>query len=400
MDDRNQEQLNEYNLSGIEQEYALALSILENIDRFCTEDANQIAIESLQGMLHTQNLKILQQHYERLFNLLRELDFSRGTSNSEFSQNMRDLKTLLHLKQTYLNRWFSYLQFWSSQQWPHLNLLFLIVPLVVGIFVPPVGIAMLVFMAFYTTVCLFDFGVQSPNYWQWQDMPTLIEKPLTEQETDELQNEYPNLMKQIARPKADPTTSRLNDFLYYGDVIAISICVIALLALVFPPIGIPALALSILTGLAVFIGVTQWAIVLKHRSAEKTELADLKNKIEKDSKDYSHNNTNHQGFYNNDPKKWFKEDFTQKIEPHIQSGAEKYVTEHFKKAPHPNWLNNPLSTWYKPTHETSEKSQSQTRILSWFSNMLKWQQVGEPKEIEMKDLTAKKTNETDGNFHV
>lgn len=355
----------------------LASIIFKNIEKACQPEIATEVADSLQGLLRTKKPKHATAYAARLNQLLSmlkeklspqlehdptlgvvnnhsKIDASKfpGLSlNTNFEQNrilindsLLALDVLSQKKQDDLYHWYSYLRFWSDKQWPGMNMIFLVVPLVIGVFVPPIGLTMLIFTCIYTAISVVDFSVQSESYWQWQDYPGLSTgmQPIDAQPGLESEEESAALLTDNKKPtNASNHFNRLNAFCYYGDIVAIGICVIGIISLVFPPIGISMLALTILAGVAIFIAAVQFGAFLKHRKLEGIELQTIENKL------------------HNDP--------------------EKILSSELNDLFHDCTINNTsatevsLSVSSQPTtpEEHSQKKQPQRTIISWISNMMK-----------------------------
>ncbi len=351
--------------------YDLAIKILERIkEDFGAEDANTVA-QHLRAILYKNNLKLVTLHADKLRQFIETRYENTVNDKAQYYQIC-----LLHidaLKQDRIKQlyhWFSYIRFWSAKQWPHLNLLFLVVPLVVGIFVPVVGLGALIFLAIYTTVSILDLGVQSESYWEWQDIPNPTKNPLIQEET--LQNNS-STIDLLARPKDSLVNRRLNDILYYGDIIAVVICLLSVISFIFPPVGIPVLALTILTGLALLIGGAQWLAIIKQQAQEQEEVNNLTSSTILDSS-----------------KKWFN---SNQVQPDC-SEQQVFNPGHTIKTDNTNWLLNPLS-WYKPPSVKPTPSRVKLDPLKWIINMMKWQNAEAPQEI--KTIFLRQSSKTSAN---
>ncbi|PJD90720.1 MAG: hypothetical protein CK424_08615 [Legionella sp.] len=141
----------------------------------------------------------------------------------------------------------TFFAYWSQHQRTNVDLFLLTVPLLVGLVFPPVGIITLVYAGIDAGLASLDFRQAHYEYWDEEERPDSRE--LSEEQTRTLQQTYPNI--DIFLPEQNIDSNLLIDkkintasYAIYGIMLVISL--IALAALVFPPVGIPAVALTAL----------------------------------------------------------------------------------------------------------------------------------------------------------
>lgn len=269
------------------------ITILFNIvkDHFSPKITEVFHIHLTQ-MLKTRKKEHVEAHFLFLNQLVTQLQLQTNQQKKQSSaqgisterldlliNKLHNLQTsLLKLKEqkiTDIKTWYGYMKFWSDEHWPGQNMVFLIVPLILSVadIFPPVRLATLIFTGIYTAVSVLDFGAQSEGYWGWSDPPPLNyrnDQPLDQ----DLNHDETHLLLHDTLT-TENTPNRLNQFCYYGDIIAIAICVIAIISLAFPPVGIPVLALTILTGIAIFISTVQWGACWKRYLSDNKDLNDI-----------------------------------------------------------------------------------------------------------------------------
>lgn len=346
------------------QEIKLALSIQQRLMAVCDSEYIHNAVNlSLKGMLEATKIEEFDLYRNRMVSLLDELSRYAPPEHQEGIVNaLNEVAALAKIRHKYLHNLFSYLQLWAEEKWPGLNLVFLIIPYIVGIVVPILGTATLIFSSILTGIDFLDFGRQSQTYWNWDDAPSDRKPSLSAEEISTLNNNehYKNLNIVLDTP---PT--KISNVLYASYAIALAISLIGLASFIFPPIGIPALALTILTVVAIFAAGTQAKIVYSNRRQQLAAIQELKETIKSQISDDS----NHMEAI------LFKHVDSSKVVP--TSFVESSYVVSSNVGTTANWLTDPLRNWFKPktsiaprkdkidpeTEHTPSKNQSPAKFI-------------------------------------
>ncbi|MDP3705907.1 MAG: hypothetical protein Q8R24_08355 [Legionellaceae bacterium] len=237
---------------------------------FPSAEFDQAVQRILLGMLYANHKETYDAHRKRMDALLNQL---RPIANAEQATHINNssayVQTLSKIRRNYLQTTPGLIRFWFNERWGGLNFLFLILPLIVGAVYTPVGIAVLIFIIISTTFDVVNFSRKSRDYLGWSDEKPLGRQPLTPDERSTLEQTYGvDTVKAFHLLSTSKVEEEMSTTMYATYVVAFALSLIALAAFLFPPIGIPALALLLLTALAIGISVYQVGTVYNKRLVE------------------------------------------------------------------------------------------------------------------------------------
>lgn len=256
-------------------ELKIALTIKKMIDE-AAPDIKDNATKALKAMLETNKVEIFDLQEKHLKNLLVPISLS----NSEQHQTIiKNIELLANKRRLYLPKIPSFFKFWSQEQSSGYNFLIIIVPLIIGCFIPIVGVAMLILLTLTMALDLKDFSHETILY--WSDAPPIDINHLTESELKELNTAFGNESVSALKGKPRPSDEKSSTSMYASYVLIFIISVIGLAACMFPPIGIPAVALLALTVISIAIVSAQARDIHNKRQAQLSEVKTCSEEIEK-----------------------------------------------------------------------------------------------------------------------
>ncbi|MBP6917568.1 MAG: hypothetical protein KBB94_01465 [Legionellaceae bacterium] len=204
------------------------------------------AIEpELLKLLYAENKDLSDLAYQKIKLLLSQ---NLDSKNPTFIQ-LQDLLSDLHQRR---NRYLisvskGFLGFWAEENWAGANLALLVLPLLAGgLFFPLAGVGLLVYTAVVAASAAMDVARKSPDYWLEESSPDARE--LTDEQRNALQQQYENI--DLFLPENHPEKDEfkfMNRQSYGLYVLVFGIALLGLASLLFPPIGIPAIALTVLS---------------------------------------------------------------------------------------------------------------------------------------------------------
>ncbi len=196
-------------------------------------------------LLYAENKDLSDLAYQKIkLLLLQNLD----SKNPTFIQ-LQDLLNELHQRR---DRYLvsvskGFLGFWAEENWTGANLALLVLPLLAGgLFLPLAGVGLLVYTAVVAASAAIDVARKSPDYWLEESSPDARE--LTDEQRIALQHQYKDI--DVFLPENHPEKDELkfmNRQSYGLYVLVFGIALLGLASLLFPPIGIPAIALTLLS---------------------------------------------------------------------------------------------------------------------------------------------------------
>jgi hypothetical protein len=265
-------QIDSFNRDIMAQELDIALLIQKKFKTILPRLYPQVK-ETLNAMLHAQNLEIYNIHNERLEN------FCKKVPDNESEIIYKYILALTMHRRIYLINTEKYLQALKNEWWTGLEILFATIPLIIGIFVPPVGIAMLVLTMIFTAVSIIGYSDKVAHY--FDNTTPLGMRSLSEEGREKLKQDFDlaavdYLAKDLQSPPKPPKKNLL--FFLYSSALIISI--LGLLSLAFPPLGIPTIAVFTLTFVTIGLGVTKGVLIYDTHDAKKSEVRNLKLAIE------------------------------------------------------------------------------------------------------------------------
>ena len=165
----------------------------------------------------------------------------------------------------------SFLSFWAEEGWEGGNYALLIVPFLLSTLFPPAGIALLIYTLIVTATAAIDFARKSPEFWLEKTSPNARE--LSDQQREALKKKHGDI--ELFLPEKNLRPDPVNEINYrsyflYGLIFAISL--IGLASLLFPPIGIPAVALTTLSVVAIVATSMQMNLLFQTRQHQLAEI--------------------------------------------------------------------------------------------------------------------------------
>ncbi len=235
---------------------------------------NQAAKEALKGMLYARTKTELATYQARIDNLLDKINTQLSVNNKDVEILQTAIKSFADSRNMYLDEAPTFLQFWRDETGFGLNFVFLILPLVIGMLIPPVGIAMLIFTMILTAFDLYDFGLKTSDY--WDDTPIIGSREISAQQKNELLNDYfqedIEYFMPVNQVKPEPKVSR---FMYSIHTVIFAISILGLLALFVSSLAIPQVALLVLTLFAVTLSFYQLFSAYSKKDIEIKQLINL-----------------------------------------------------------------------------------------------------------------------------
>ncbi|HVT62861.1 MAG TPA: hypothetical protein VHD33_05165 [Legionellaceae bacterium] len=146
----------------------------------------------------------------------------------------------------------TYRNFWSDEGWTGLSFAILTVPFIVGLFVPVVGSIALGYATLDAVLSSIDMGRAHRSYWSEEDPPET--RILSEEQIRTLQQSHIDIEDFLPENNPDPNqsmTQRIDQASYWTYALVFTISLVGLAALLFPPIGIPTIALFCLSAVAI-----------------------------------------------------------------------------------------------------------------------------------------------------
>lgn len=182
------------------------------------------------------------------------------------------LLELLKRRQRYLKSpATSFLSFWAEEGWTGGNYALLILPFLLGTLFPPAGIALLIYTIIVTAAAAIDLARKSPEFWLEETSPDT--RDLSEQQREAFEKDYADIALFLPENNLSPdpvkTTNYQSYFLY---TLVFVIALIALASLLFPPIGIPVIALTALSVVAIAATGMQMTMLYQTREQQLAEI--------------------------------------------------------------------------------------------------------------------------------
>lgn len=250
----------------MEEELTLALQLRDMLYKIepqnhAIEMVDAVEPELLK-LLYAKNKDLADLAYQKLnLLLLQNLD----SHNPALPDLQRVLNDLHHRRDQYLssvNKGF--LGFWAEENWTGINLALLALPLFMGSFFPVAGVGLLVYTAVVAASAAVDVARKSPDYWLEESSPDARE--LSAEQCQALYKQFGDI--DFFLPNNHPQKDALKslDNQSYGlYVLVFGIAVVGLVSLLFPPIGIPALALNVLALVSVVAtGIQGYIMIQQH----------------------------------------------------------------------------------------------------------------------------------------
>ncbi len=256
-------------------ELTLALEFREGFIKEVPVDQKTAALieKELIHILYANNTELLETAQRNIdFLISPYLD----TSNSAHQNLQKMLQALIDQRAGYLtNPPKTLFAYWLQHRRASLDLMLLTAPLLIGIAIPPVGIVALAYAAIDAGLAAIDFRHAHNEYWEEENPPGTRE--LDDAQIQTLQQTYKNIDDFLPEHNIDPqivVEKQINTASYWTYGLMFVISLVALMALAFPPIGIPAIALSAL--LLVTLGGTglQFAFTFQKQRAQLNNIQD------------------------------------------------------------------------------------------------------------------------------
>lgn len=154
--------------------------------------------------------------------------------------------------------------FWAEENWTGVNLALLALPLLMGSFFPIVGVGLLVYTGVVAASAAVDVARKSPDYWLEESSP--VARELTPEQCQALHKQYGDIDFFLPDNNPQKEAFKSLDTQSYGlYTLVFGIAILGLGSLLFPPIGISALALTVLSIIAVVAtGMQGYVMLQKH----------------------------------------------------------------------------------------------------------------------------------------
>ncbi len=257
----------------METELTLALSIREALQaitphNLATEIDRSVEPELLK-LVYAKNKDLADIAHQKIRATL-AVNLNQNDPTFQHLDNL--LAQLLTQRQSYLKSpSASFLSFWAEEGWGGGNYALLIVPFLLGTLFPPAGIALLVYTIIVTAAAAIDFARKSPEFWLEKASPNARELSDQQREAFKKRHEDIELFFPENNLRPDPVKeTNYRSYFLYGLVFAISL--IGLASLLFPPIGIPVLALTTLSVVAIFATGMQMSLLFQTRQHQLAEI--------------------------------------------------------------------------------------------------------------------------------
>ena len=161
---------------------------------------------------------------------------------------------------------------WLEDYWTSANLALLILPLLGVAFFPTAGVGLLVYTAVTTGAAVYDFGRKSSEKWSEETNPEARE--LCENDQKALKDNYHDTDSFLPKNHPEKDSVKHIDRRAYGFyVLGFALAVIGLVSFLFPPMGIPVIALLLLSAVAIIATVVQSAFIKEKQSQLLAEIA-------------------------------------------------------------------------------------------------------------------------------
>lgn len=218
--------------------------------------------EDLLKLLYAKNKNLAEIAYQQIKSILAQ---NLKEQDATFLDLDKQLSNLLRQRNSYLTSPSQgFFGFWAEENWIGANLAVLALPFIVGSAFPIAGVGLLIYSVAVSASAGIDVMRNTPNRWLEEFDPASRE--LTDVQRDILRKKYPNsehfFPENYMQPKPSNTDRR--SYALYWLVFAIS--VIGLLSFLFPPIGIPAIALLLLSVVAMGATGLQAYLLLEKRN--------------------------------------------------------------------------------------------------------------------------------------
>lgn len=198
-------------------------------------------------------------------------------SDSQQIDNL--LLQLIESREQYLETPYdNFLAYWGQQGWTGVNLALLCLPLLLGAAFPPLGLTFLLYLGITSASAAFDFTRTSKNYWD-EEQPEHT-RELSDAQIEQLEQSYDNIEVYLPRNnpvQKKPIDQQLNTASYITYTLVFVISLIGLAAFLFPPIGIPAVALLALSVIAIAGTAAQLGFL---HQKQRQQQAEIKNERE------------------------------------------------------------------------------------------------------------------------
>ena len=154
-----------------------------------------------------------------------------------------------------------FLGFWAEENWAGANLAVLALPFLAATLFPPASVALLTYALAITVCAGIDVARKSPDYWLEESSPKARE--LTEEHRAAFQKDYGHMEVFLPENNSEKDAFKSMDQLSYAMYgMVLGIAVLGLASFLFPPIGIPVIALTALSGVAIAATAMQCYLML------------------------------------------------------------------------------------------------------------------------------------------
>lgn len=260
----------------MQQELELALQYR---DMLLKADPSHLTAIHLYDMIEPELVKLLYAKNQDLADIAyQKINTLQSLHLAQDDPDFKSLTNLLHTLRDSRNRYLespseSFFSYWGQQGWTGANLALASLPLLLGAAFPPVGITFLLYLGISSASSAIDFTRSSRDYWVEEQPPRSRE--LSPEQITRLQKSYEDIdvfLPENNPTKHNPIDKKIQTASYITYTLVFAICLIGLTAFLFPPIGIPALALFVLSVVAVVGTGAQCGFLYQKQQQQQAEI--------------------------------------------------------------------------------------------------------------------------------
>lgn len=179
----------------------------------------------------------------------------------------------LHIRRNrYLNNLSKgFFGFWAEEDWAGANLAVLVLPFLAVTLFPPASVALLAYTVAITVCAGIDVARKSPDYWLEESSPKARE--LTDEQRAIFQRDFGHI--EVFLPennKEKDAFKSLDKESYVMYAMVFGIALLGLASFIFPPIGIPVIALTALSVVAIAATGMQCSLMLQKQQYLLSEI--------------------------------------------------------------------------------------------------------------------------------
>jgi hypothetical protein len=250
----------------MQEELTLALQLRDSLQAVKPKNHAIEMVDAIEPelvkLLYAQNKDLADLAYQKINLLLLQ---SLDPKNSALPKLQALLNDLHQCRDRYLPSVAKgFFGFWAEENWTGVNLALLALPLLMGAFFPIVGVGLLVYTGVVAASAAVDVARKSPDYWLEESSP--VARELTPEQCQALHKQYGDIDFFLPDNNPQKDAFKSLDTQSYGlYTLVFGIAIVGLGSLLFPPIGISALALTVLSIIAVVAtGMQGYVMLQKH----------------------------------------------------------------------------------------------------------------------------------------